>query len=322
MKKDNTIPDKETRGENPLLEIKDFTVSFQRYGQGRDRIQLQRLHGISLEIKAGEIVAVAGSSGSGKSLLAHGILQLLPSNAKTCGEVLYQGEKLDKKRLKKLLGREIAFIPQSVDYLDPLMQVGKQVQGVYGTSKRQQELFRQFRLPEDTSTKYPFQLSGGMARRVLISAALMEQPKLMIADEPTPGLSVDLAMDTLKYFRQMADKGVGVLLITHDIDLALQVADRIAVFYAGTIVEVTEKENFIKGGIALHHPYSRALMEALPQNGFQPLKGSQPDGETLPEGCVFAPRCKLRQDVCMSEDAVRMRQVTGGSVSCILSDKD
>lgn len=302
-----------------VLEIKDATVSFHRYSKGIKRMELQLLHGISLEVKAGEILAVAGSSGSGKSLLAHGVLHLLPGNAKTSGKILYKGKELDKKSLATLLGREIAFIPQSIDYLDPLMRVGKQVQGVYGTRKRQQELFQQFRLPEGTSGKYPFQLSGGMARRVLISSALMEHPQLIIADEPTPGLSVDLARDTLKYFRQMADEGVGVLLITHDIDLALQVADRIAVFYAGTILEVAPKESFIRGGKALHHPYSRALMDALPQNGFKPLPGSQPYAGNLPSGCVFAERCKLHQDICMSKEATKLRQTTEGSVRCILS---
>ncbi|MDE6314723.1 MAG: ABC transporter ATP-binding protein [Lachnospiraceae bacterium] len=300
-----------------ILKVEDLTVSFSRYQKGFHKTSLEVIHSLSLEVNSGEIVAVVGSSGSGKSLLAHAVLQLLPQNAKTKGEILYRGNSLGEKQSRKLLGREISFIPQSVDYLDPLMRVGAQVQGVYGTKERQQMLFQQFGLAQDTQQKYPFQLSGGMARRVLISAALMENAKLMIADEPTPGLSVDLAMDTLKYFRNVADQGAGVLLITHDIDLALQVADRIAVFYAGTILELAPTEDFVKGGQALRHPYSRAFMSALPQNEFQPLAGSQPYAGNLPKGCLFAQRCSLCDEQCKSEDAALMRQVAGGKVRCI-----
>lgn len=300
-----------------ILKVEDLVVSFSRYQKGFQKTDLEVIHSLSIEVNRGEIVAVVGSSGSGKSLLAHAVLQLLPGNAKTSGEILYQGSVLGKKQCKKLLGREISFIPQSVDYLDPLMKVESQVQGVYGTKEKQQMLFERFHLPQDTGKKYPFQLSGGMARRVLISAALMENPKLIIADEPTPGLSVELAMDTLKYFREMADEGAGVLLITHDIDLALQVADRIAVFYAGTILELAPTQNFVKGGEALCHPYSRAFMAALPQNEFQTLAGNQPYAGNLPKGCLFAQRCSMCDEQCRSEKTIAMRQISGSRVRCI-----
>lgn len=299
-----------------ILNVEDLVVAFQRYrNRSFKKETLEVLHSLSLEVKKGEIVAVVGSSGSGKSILANAILHLLPKNAVIEGRIDYKGEPISPKRQKKLFGREIAFIPQSVDYLDPLMKVGRQVRGVYGTKERQRELFAKYQLEKDTEEKYPFQLSGGMARRILISGALMEEPELIIADEPTPGLNVEMAMETLKDFRSFADRGTAVLLITHDIDLALQVADRVAVFYAGTIVELAPTEDFVKGKDALRHPYSKAFIDALPQNGFKPIPGKQPYAGNLPSGCLFAARCPYRDDACAGEQ--KEREVRGGKVRCI-----
>lgn len=251
---------------NTVLEVNDLIVSFSMYKKGFEKGDLEVLHSLSIDVKEKEIVAIVGSSGSGKSILASAILGLLPGNAKTSGQILYKGKELTKGDRKQYLGREIAFIPQSVDHLDPVMKVGPQVVGVYSTVEKQRAMFDKYQLDRRVEDMYPFQLSGGMARRVLISSAVLERPKLIIADEPTPGLSVDMAMDTLRHFRTIADEGAGILLITHDIDLALNVADRIAVFYAGTIVELSPTEDFLKGAQALRHPYSKAFIRALPQN--------------------------------------------------------
>ena len=137
------------------------------------------------------------------------------------------------------------------------MKVGPQVVGVYSTEEKQRKMFQKYQLDKSVEEMYPFQLSGGMARRVLISAAVLETPKLIVADEPTPGLSVDMAMDTLKHFREIANTGTGILLITHDIDLAFEVADRIAVFYAGTVVEISPTEDFKKGKNTYDIPTAR-----------------------------------------------------------------
>lgn len=303
------------REQNTVLKIDDLVVAFSMYQKGFKKGRLEVIHSLSLEVNAGEIVAVVGSSGSGKSILAHAVLDLLPGNAMYDGSILYKGSPLTKERGKKLFGREIAFIPQSVDYLDPLMKVGKQVQGVYGTKKRQKELFKKYQLAEEAEEKYPFQLSGGMARRVLISGAMMGNPDLIIADEPTPGLNLEMAMETLKHFRAFADQGSAVLMITHDIDLALHVADRVAVFYAGTVVEEAPTEDFMRGKDALRHPYSKALIDALPQNDFTPIPGTQPYAGNLPSGCLFADRCKYRDDACAGVQ--EEREVRGGKVRCI-----
>lgn len=297
-----------------LLEVDDLVVAFSMYGKGFRKQQLEVIHSLSLRVKAGEIVAVVGSSGSGKSVLAHAVLGLLPKNAVSSGEIKYCGQPLTRKNRPGFLGTEIAYIPQSVDYLDPVMRVGSQVVGVHGTKARQKELFDQYQLAPETANMYPFQLSGGMARRVLISSAVMGSPKLIIADEPTPGLSLDMAMETLQHFRKLADAGAGVLLITHDIDLAFRVADRIAVFYAGTIVEVAPTQDFLAGKDALRHPYSKAFIDALPQNEFKPIPGTQPYAGNLPTGCLFADRCPLRDERCAGE--IPMRTVRNGEVRC------
>jgi len=298
-----------------LLNVEDLVVAFSMYrGDSLKKENLEVIHSLSLDVKEGEILAVVGSSGSGKSILASAVLDLLPKNAVVSGKITYNGKLLSMQATPDLYGKEISFIPQSVDYLDPLMKVGKQVQGVKGSKARQEELFEKYRLGKDTEKKYPFQLSGGMARRVLISGAVMGNPKLIIADEPTPGLDLELAMETLKHFRTLADQGTGILMITHDIDLALNVADRIAVFYAGTIVEIASTQDFLSGRDALRHPYTKALYDALPQNGFKPIPGAQPYAGSLPSGCLFADRCPYRDDACAGEQPER--EVRGGKVRC------
>ena len=300
-----------------LLEIHDLSVSFRMYDTGLEQKDLQVISDLHLRIRPGEIVAVAGSSGSGKSLLASAILGILPANATVRGHVHYRGRELTPEMQRELRGKEIALVPQSVAYLDPLMRVGKQVDGhrrPKPTEKRR-SLFRRLELPERTETLYPFQLSGGMARRVLVSTALLTEASLVIADEPTPCMSLDQALEALRMFLEMADAGKSVLLITHDIDLAFEFADRVAVFYAGTTVEIAPVEDFRTGPQALRHPYSQALWRALPQNGFTPIDGFQPYAGSLPRGCLFAHRCPYATDRCRAE-IPPVREVRGGEVRC------
>jgi len=155
-----------------------------------------------------------------------------------------------------------------------------------------------------------------MARRVLVSTAMLTGAELVIADEPTPGMSLDQALEALKMFREMANRGCGVVLITHDIDLAFEFADRVAVFYAGTTVETAPAADFKAGPDALRHPYSKALWRALPQNGFEPIPGFQPYAGDLPKGCLFAPRCAHCTEECRKH-MPSVREVRGGEVRCI-----
>ncbi len=300
-----------------LLEIHDLSVSFRMYDHGLEQKDLKVISDLHLTVHPGEIVAVAGSSGSGKSLLASAILGILPDNATVSGHLHYKGKELTPELQTSLRGREIALVPQSVAFLDPLMKVGAQADGHKrpAPTKKRRNIWKNFELPEKTETLYPFQLSGGMARRVLVSTALITDAELIIADEPTPGMSLSQAIEALKMFRELADEGRAVILITHDIDLAFQFADRVSVFYAGTTVETAPSADFLKGPDALRHPYSKALWNALPQNGFTPIPGFQPYAENLPQGCLFAPRCPYKTDRCEAAPPP-MKEVRGGEVRC------
>lgn len=305
----------------PILSVKDLSVSFQMYDNGLEKYDLKVISNLTLDVRPGEIVAIVGSSGSGKSLLAHAVMGLLPENASISGEISYKGKVLSQKEKEALRGKEMALVPQSVSYLDPLMKVGTQVRGRKADKeiiKAQREIFRRFHLDEKTEQLYPFQLSGGMARRVLVSTAVLSGAEVIIADEPTPGLDLEMALEALKIFRELSDEGKAVILITHDIDLAFHIADRIAVFYAGTTVEIAAAKDFLEGVDALRHPYSKALWKALPQNGFEPIPGFQPYAKYLPKGCLFSPRCPHKTKEC--EENIPMREVRGGYVRCIHAD--
>ena len=299
-----------------ILSVEHLMISFSQYERGWRKIQLPVIRDLSINIKGHEIVAVVGSSGSGKSLLAHAVMGLLPANASWKGRIAFKGEELTGKRVKELRGRKMVLVPQSVSYLDPLMKVGDQVRRGHkdGISRaRSREVLGRYGLGEDTEELYPFQLSGGMTRRVLISTAVMEKPELVIADEPTPGLHISAARRVLSHFREIADRGAGVLLITHDLELALQVADRIVVFYTGTNVEEAAVSDFQKEE-SLRHPYTRALYRAMPSHGFEVQPGAQPYVKDLPVGCPYGPRCPMADQGCMEE--IEYRAYEGGMVKC------
>ena len=251
-----------------LLSVTNLSVSFRMYQGALTHTLVAGMHDVNLHLNRGEILAVVGASGSGKSLLAHAVLGILPYNAVTSGEMRYRGELLDAALQEQLRGRAMALIPQSVTYLDPLMRVGKEVCGLYGAPDDMAATFRRLHLEERVQRLYPFQLSGGMARRVLFSTAVITDAALIIADEPTPGMDVKSAVEALRLLRELADAGKGVLLITHDIDLAVEVADTVAVFYEGRTVDRIPAAVFRGDGSELQHPYTKALYHALPQNSF------------------------------------------------------
>jgi peptide/nickel transport system ATP-binding protein len=301
-----------------VLSVKDFSMHFLRYGQGFERERLCVISSLEVEIKSGEIVAIVGSSGSGKSLLAQAILGILPPNASISGELYYCGQRLTPERLRELRGTGIALIPQGINVLDPLMKVGKQVQGVNKSRDEVEAVFRRYNLAPEVMQMYPFELSGGMARRVLVAAAVISGAPLIIADEPTPGLSQALAQEALAHLRELADRGAAVMLITHDLNMALEVSDKIAIFYGGLTLEMAGREDFEQGGAGLRHPYTRALWRALPQQEFKPLPGHQPypgNLKGMEDSCVFFPRCPLRTTQCRR--AIPMREQRGGLVRCI-----
>lgn len=312
-------PRKASWPSKPLLEVQDLSVSFTQYTDGLRQRKLQVISNLNVSIQAGEILAVVGASGSGKSLLAHAILGILPNNAEVSGSLQYAGKELSSERQAALRGREIALVPQSVNYLDPLMRVGKQVRSAVRDGnpvEAQRRVFERYHLDSQVERLFPFQLSGGMARRILVAMALLSGARLVIADEPTPGLDPAVLEEALGHFRELADEGRGVMFITHDIGTAFKIAHRIAVFYAGTTVEIAAVEEFSGDGEGLRHPYTRALWRALPQNAFQPIPGFQPHPDALPPGCIFQPRCPMATAECAQRQP-EARKLRGGMVRCI-----
>ncbi len=229
------------------------------------------VNNVSLSIAPSEIVAVVGASGSGKSLLAHSILHLLPEEIEQTCEMLWNGETVNQHNIPQLRGKEIALIPQTIDALDPFLKVGKYLLTLMKGKNKQHRLHKiwsSLGLDIDWLTYFPFELSGGMARRVLIASALVQNPNLILADEPTPGVDAGTLSGVLAPFNQMKQEGKSVLFITHDFFAALKVADRIAVMDHGEIIEVSPVSFFAGDGEKLKHTYTKALWQALPQNCF------------------------------------------------------
>ena len=291
-----------------LLDVENVSISFLQYTKGLNQRNLKVITDLTLDISEGEILAVLGSSGSGKSLLAHAIIGILPENAELNGKIKFKGKELSQEDKEEVRGSKIAFIPQSVNFLDPLMKISDQAIGKCETDDekkekkaKQREIFEHYNLGPEVDDMYPFQLSGGMARRVLVSTALLSDPELVIADEPTPGLDEKTIEETLNHFRHMKEDNIGVLLITHDIHAALDVADRIGIFYSGYVIEIAETKDFSGDGENLLHPYTKSLYKALPANGFELTKGHQPLHGEIPEGCPYYNRCEMAFDRCKKE---------------------
>ena len=302
-------------GHHHVLSVEELTVAFDAYDPTAPfwqagRVRQEVLHGLTLSVHEGEVLAVVGASGSGKTLLADALLGLYEPNAEVTGRIWFDGELLDAQGLAALRGRGIALVPQRVTYLDPRMRVGEQVCGVARGAThteraedhmrrraRQRELFEAYGLGREVEGMYPHELSGGMARRVLLMCALMDEPRLIVADEPTPGLDLERAVRALDDLRAFADAGGSVLLITHDLELGLRVADRVAVFKDGTIVEETAAASFVASD-ALRHPFSRALVASLPERW---------DGGDVPRMVALGSQTAFEGDVSVLLRATSLR---------------
>jgi len=299
--------------------VKGLEISFLQYERGLKQRRLKVINQMDLELKEGEILAVVGSSGSGKSLLADAVFGLLPANARCEGSIYYKGKKLSQRDKESYRGNEWALIPQSVNYLDPLLTVEYQIALSIKNKKEKDalidDLMQRYQLPKAVRGYYPHQLSGGMARKVLLSCALASNAELIIADEPTPGLDAYGVEEVLHDFQILVEQGCSILMITHDIQAALKIADRVAIFYAGTTLEVAEAADFDGDGIGLRHPYTRALNDARPNRKFIPIPGVQPCCGGLTLGCLFCERCSCHKEKC--ETVVPdYRELREGKVRC------
>ncbi len=264
----------------------------------------------SLHIAAGRTVAVIGESGSGKSIMGLAVCGLLPRSAMVSGRVVFHDLSLldlPADRMRDLRGRLIAFVPQSAGLsLNPTMTCGGQVAEIYvhrqGKNRRESArltrgLLGRLSLSPWVADTYPHLLSGGMRQRVLVAMGLAGAPALLIADEPTKGIDASRRQEVVDLFNRMRESSpdMAVLVITHDIRLAEKIGDEVAVMYAGKVVEHTFADRFFTEPL---HPYSRALLRAMPERGLIPIPGAAPRPGVRPQGCVFHPRCTLSTARC------------------------
>ncbi len=317
-----------------LLEVRDLTIEFRQSAAGqalpssaeaRAAVSVAAVRGLSFSIAAGEVLGLVGESGSGKSITSLAIMGLLPALARVTGEITFQNgdgvpthlAALPPDQLRQLRGSRIAMIFQEpMTALNPVMRVGEQIAEAvlahHRVSKaeawrRAVEGMRDVAIPdpEQRARSYPHQLSGGMRQRIMIAMAIVNRPELLIADEPTTALDVTIQQQILDLLNDLRHKfGLAMLFISHDLAVVSHVADRVAVMYAGSLVEVGAKADIFR---APAHPYTQGLLHAIPtlstdrSSPLATIEGSVPRIAQLPPGCPFEPRCPHRIAACAVE---------------------
>ncbi|SKA22135.1 peptide/nickel transport system ATP-binding protein [Enhydrobacter aerosaccus] len=299
----------------PLLEVKNLRVEFPTR-----RGTLLAVDDVSFDIAPGEVLGVVGESGAGKSLTGNAIIGLLePPGRIAGGEIRLEGRRIDNlpyEQMRKIRGARIGAIFQDpLTSLNPLYSVGRQLVETIQTHlpmsaadarKRAIDLLKEVGIPgaEHRIDHYPHQFSGGMRQRVVIALALCAGPRLIVADEPTTALDVSIQAQIIALLKRLCrDHGTAVMLVTHDMGVIAETADRVAVMYAGRIVEIGPVHNVIKHA---NHPYTRGLMGSIPSLGHRSerliqIDGSMPRLTEIPRGCAFNPRCSERGRRCLVE---------------------
>jgi oligopeptide/dipeptide ABC transporter ATP-binding protein len=317
-----------------LLSVRDLSVSFVTEG-GTARV----LDAVSLSLAPGEIMGLVGESGCGKTTLARAILGALPANANMDGSaLLFDGQDLlalDPSEIaERVRGRAITFVPQDpYSSFSPLFTIGDQITELLrwkspdprpwrrrrrADRERALALLRTVQLPdpEGLMGKYPHELSGGQRQRVMIAMALLPEPKLVIADEPTTALDVTIQAQILKLLRRLAtERGVSVLFTTHDLGTAWEICDRVTVMYAGQELETAPIADFFRAPMV---PYTRMLLDSLPSSGsaLRGIAGDVPSLIAPPTGCRFHPRCPRASDMCRVEHPLAHEPEQGHHVRC------
>ena len=301
-----------------LLQVEDLHVHFVARGLDNRLRTARALNGISFEVGEGEVLGLVGETGAGKSLTALALLGLLqPPAVVAGGRIRFEDRELaalDARRRDRVRGTRLTLIPQSPHTsLDPLARIGEQLvrmQREHARVPREQawrraaEMLAEVRIPapEQRLNAWPHELSGGMAQRVLIAMALINRPRLVIADEPTTGLDVTVQAEVLDTLRELVRAhGMSAIIITHDLGIVAHYCDRIAVMFAGTIVEHGPTREVFRSQV---HPYTRALIASTPkriaQRGYGEVGGAPPDLYALPEGCLYRERCAMAAEACAS----------------------
>ncbi len=309
-----------------LLEVKNLSVYYYTLSG-----VVRGAEGISFSVREGEWITFVGESGSGKSTVAHAVMNLVPSPGRiVSGEVLFNGRnllKLPGEELRKIRGKEMTMIFQDpMTSLDPLRTVGDQMveaMTVHGVEeaeakRKAKELLERVNLPGDRFNYYPHQLSGGQRQRVSIAIAMAFRPKLLIADEPTTALDVIVQDSIMDILNGMKEEGTSIYFVTHDISLAVERSDRIAVMYAGKLVEVGTVDQIVENPL---HPYTKALIEAVPdlwkEGKVRAIPGYPPDLRSPPSGCRFHPRCPYAEAGLCNIEEPDFREVEKGHfVAC------
>lgn len=295
-----------------LLSVKDLHVSF-----GPTEV----LRGVSFDLQPGETLGVVGESGCGKSMTGFAIMGMLQNPGKvTKGSITLEDRELvnlNNREYRKIRGKDIALVMQDpFTSLNPMMRVGDQIAEAFWLHRKISKPEARAKAiemldmvgvpaPKESALKYPHQMSGGQRQRVVIAMSFACNPKVLIADEPTTALDVTLQAQILRLLRDLQQKeNTGVILISHDIGAIASVAHRIAVFYAGKIVEIGPSEQVLRKAA---HPYTRSLLNSLPRVGqdrLESIAGSPPDFATLSGECAFSARCHLKHDRCLAEPAL------------------
>lgn len=304
-----------------LLAVRNLDVSF------RTRAGLVRAsNGVNLDIREGETLALVGESGCGKTIIALAVMRLLVENALITGEIRFRGRdllSLDEEEMRNIRGREIAAIfEQPASCLNPVMRIGEQIteavmaheQCPKREAKMQaKEIMETVGIPAARYRSYPHEFSGGMQQRTMIAMALAGRPSLLIADEPTTALDVTVQAQILDLLKESALKNnTAMLLITHDTGIIAEMADTVAVMYAGTILEQGSIKSILKNP---RHPYTTALLGAIGEGGLRPLPGTAASLCAVPPGCPFHPRCVLAREVCFRK-VPELISVKGRKVRC------
>ena len=314
-----------------LLSVKDLTIHYIT-----DDGVMKAVNGISFDLKKGETLGLVGETGAGKTTTALGIMRLVPDppGKIVSGEILWNGKnllKVGKLGMRAIRGKEISMIFQDpMTSLNPVMTVGAQLSEVIRIHEklsradaaiRAGEMLELVGIPSERMDEYPHQFSGGMKQRVVIAMALACNPLMIIADEPTTALDVTIQAQVLDLMRSLREKfGTATLMITHDLGVVAEICDRVAIIYAGQIVEQGTLEE-IYGNTK--HPYTKGLFASLPDmsskaHRLHPIKGLMPDPANLPSGCPFHPRCDHARPECAQRTPVRTEVAPGHFVNCLL----